>query len=71
MGAWAATAPLARAISANAILVVKGERKKVQHLEGGIVSNLYVSEGDIVKEGQILVSLDPLQANANVARYYN
>lgn len=71
LGAWAATAPLARAISANAILVVKGERKKVQHLEGGIVSNLYISEGHIVKEGQLLLSLDPLQANANVARYYN
>lgn len=71
LGAWAATAPLARAISAAAVLVVKGERKKVQHLEGGIVSNLYISEGDLVKEGQILLSLDPLQANANVARYYN
>ena len=71
LGAWAATAPLARAISAAAVLVVKGERKKVQHLEGGIVSNLYISEGDLVKEGQILLSLDPLQANANVERYYN
>ena len=37
LGAWAATAPLAWAISAPAVLVVKGERKKVQHLEGGIV----------------------------------
>ena len=71
LGAWAATAPLARAISASAVLVVKGERKKVQHLEGGIVSNLYISEGDLVKEGQTLLSLDPLQANANVERYYN
>lgn len=71
LGAWAATAPLARAISAAAVLVVKGERKKVQHLEGGIVSNLFISEGDLVKEGQILLSLDPLQANANVERYYN
>ena len=71
LGAWAATAPLARAISAPAVLVVKGERKKVQHLEGGIVSNLFISEGDLVKEGQILLSLDPLQANANVERYYN
>ena len=71
LGAWAATAPLARAISAGAVLVVKGERKKVQHLEGGIVSNLYIREGDLVKEGQILLSLDPLQANANVERHYN
>ena len=71
LGVWAATAPLARAISASALLVVKGDRKKIQHLEGGIVSSIYVDEGEFVKEGQTLLSLDSLQAKANLARHYN
>jgi hypothetical protein len=35
VGLWSATAPLARAIYASAVLVVKGEPKKIQHCEGG------------------------------------
>jgi HlyD family secretion protein/epimerase transport system membrane fusion protein len=69
LGAWSATAPLARAISATATLTVKGERKKVQHFEGGIVGSLHVTEGQTVQEGDLLVALDPLQANASVARH--
>ncbi len=44
LGLWAAIAPLAKAVSAPALLVVKGETKKVQHLEGGIVAELLVEE---------------------------
>jgi HlyD family secretion protein/epimerase transport system membrane fusion protein len=67
-GVWAALAPLAEAIPAAAVLSVKGERKKVQHFEGGIVVSLHVSEGEMVEEGQLLLRLDPLQANATLSR---
>ena len=69
LGIWAATAPLARAIHAAAILVVKGERKKIQHFEGGIVAGVSVSEGDYVEKGQLLIQLDPIQAKAGLARF--
>jgi HlyD family secretion protein/epimerase transport system membrane fusion protein len=69
LGAWSATAPLARAIHASAILVVKGERKKIQHFEGGIVAGVSVSEGEYVEKGQLLIKLDPIQAKAGLARF--
>ena len=69
LGVWSATAPLARAVSAAANLSLKGERKIIQHFEGGIVGSLNVLEGEIVKKGQLLISLNPLQAAANVARH--
>ncbi len=71
LGLWAAIAPLAKAVSAPALLVVKGETKKIQHLEGGIVSELLVEEGEAVKKGQLLVRLDPVKAGATVSRFDN
>ncbi|MHC5308252.1 HlyD family efflux transporter periplasmic adaptor subunit [Bartonella sp. LJL80] len=38
----------------------------IQNLEGGILAELDVREGDIVEEGQKLASLDPAKARANV-----
>ena len=58
LGGWASIAPLAKAVSAPAVLVVRGERKKIQHLEGGIVNNVHVEEGQTVKKGQLLASLN-------------
>ena len=69
LGIWSATAPLARAVPAMATLSLKGERKTIQHFEGGIVGSLHVAEGQTVEKGQLLISLDPLKASANVARH--
>ena len=69
LGIWSATAPLARAVPAMATLSLKGERKTIQHFEGGIVGSLHVVEGQPVEKGQLLISLDPLKASANVARH--
>src|SRR5215203_3997600 len=48
IGSWAATAPLHGAIVGNAIIKVDGNRKSVQHLDGGIVKELCIKEGDNV-----------------------
>ncbi len=69
LGAWSATAPLARAVASYATLTVEGERKQIQHFEGGIVEALGVTEGQLVKKGDLLMSLNPLQASASVARH--
>jgi HlyD family secretion protein len=65
-GSWAALAPLDGAITGTGQLEVRGNRKTVQHREGGIVASLMVQEGDTVKQGQILIRLDDTQILANL-----
>jgi HlyD family type I secretion membrane fusion protein len=64
IGAWAATAPLNGAVIGNAVVKVDGNRKSVQHLDGGIVKELRVREGDKVNAGDVLIVLDETQAQA-------
>jgi HlyD family type I secretion membrane fusion protein len=64
IGTWAVTAPLNGAVVANAVVKVDGNRKSVQHLDGGIVKELHVREGDRVVEGDLLIVLDETQARA-------
>ena len=64
IGAWAATAPLNGAVVGNAVVKVEGNRKSVQHLDGGIVKELRVKEGDKVNAGDVLIVLDETQARA-------
>lgn len=64
LGTWAVTAPLNGAVVANAVIKVDGNRKSVQHLDGGIVKELHVREGDKVLAGDLLIVLDETQARA-------
>ena len=66
LGAWAAIARLDAAAIAPAVIKVDGNRKSVQHLEGGIIKQLNVKEGDQVEAGQTLIVLDDVQARAAV-----
>jgi HlyD family secretion protein len=63
-GGWALLARLNSAASAPGIVVVDSHRKTVQHLEGGILRELLVREGELVKSGQPLALLDTTQAEA-------
>ena len=63
-GAWAVTAPLNGAVVANGFVKVEGNRKSIQHLDGGIVKELNVKEGDRVNAGDVLIVLDDTQARA-------
>ncbi len=64
LGTWAALAPLDSAAIAPGIVIVQSNRKTVQHLEGGIVAEILVKEGDHVEAGQVLVRLDDTRARA-------
>src|SRR5690349_21919224 len=64
-GTWSVLAPLNGAVVAPAVVKVEGNRKNVQHLDGGIVKQLNVKEGDHVKAGNVLVVLDDTAARAN------
>lgn len=67
IGGWAATAPLAGAVVAPAIVGPESHRKTVQHLEGGIVRELAVSEGSRVEAGAVLARLDRVRDGAEVS----
>lgn len=55
---WSALTPIDEiSIGAGQIIPVQLV-KSVQHLEGGIIRDIYVKEGDFVKENQILIHLD-------------
>jgi epimerase transport system membrane fusion protein len=66
LGTWAAIAPLASAAHAPGKVRVEGNRKTIQHLEGGIVKTLTVRDGDYVKQGQVLMTLEDTQARAQL-----
>lgn len=65
-GFWAASAPMNSAIVGSGVFVVTSNRQKVQHREGGIVSEILARDGDHVLEGQTLVRLSP---NLPLAEY--
>ena len=61
---WAGFAPLDAGVPAEATVQVAGNRKSVQHLEGGTVEQILVKEGDKVQAGQVLVRLNRTRALA-------
>ena len=66
-GLWASLAHIDGASVAPGVVVVESSRKTIQHLEGGIVNQIHVREGEIVSANQPLVSLDTTQTQAQVA----
>jgi HlyD family secretion protein len=67
LGGWASTAEISGALIAPGQIVVESSVKKVQHPTGGVVGQLLAHDGDIVKEGQVLVRLDDTVTKANLA----
>ncbi|TIT51911.1 MAG: biotin/lipoyl-binding protein, partial [Mesorhizobium sp.] len=70
-GGWAALAPLDSAAVTTGVVKVDGDRKLIQHLEGGIIAELDAVNGDIVKRGKVLIRLDNTQAKAQLDSIQN
>ena len=62
---WAALAPLDEGVPTPGMVTIDTKRKAIQHLTGGIVKEVLVREGDVVKEGQVLMRLDEALSKAN------
>src|SRR6202165_1523948 len=69
-GVWGNIAPIAGAVVASGVFVATGQNKIIQHLEGGVIREIYVREGDVVEPGQILVELDDTAARAELQRLF-
>jgi protease secretion system membrane fusion protein len=62
---WAGLAPLDEGVPTAGVVSIDTKRKQVQHLSGGIVKEVLVREGDVVKQGQVLMRLDEAVTKAN------
>ncbi len=70
-GGWAALAPLSSAAIASGVVSPEGSTRTVQHLEGGIIREIRVREGDVVEKGDVLMVLEDVQAQAEVGALSN
>ncbi|MFT6309071.1 MAG: HlyD family type I secretion membrane fusion protein [Candidatus Azotimanducaceae bacterium] len=65
-GGWAAVAKLDSGVVAPATISLEGNRRVIQHFEGGIVEEIFVTEASNVNEGDILVRLQNIEALSNL-----
>jgi HlyD family type I secretion membrane fusion protein len=62
--AWTMFATLESAAIAPGSVIVAGNRRVIQHLEGGIVQKIYVRDGSHVKKNQLLIKLQDTMVKA-------
>jgi epimerase transport system membrane fusion protein len=74
-GFWLGCAPLESAALAPGVVQVQGKRKSIEHLEGGIIAEILVKNGDAVLEMEPLLRLDATRDRAELqiltGRLYN
>ena len=64
--AWAFLAPIDAGVSVQGTVIVMGNRKAVQHPSGGVVEEINVTEGAEVKQGDVLLRVNPLKTEADL-----
>ena len=65
---WAFFAPIDQGVTTSGQVVVSGYRKAIQHPTGGVVREILVNEGDTVKKDQVLIRVNPLNAQATLSK---
>ncbi len=68
-GLWSVLAPIDSAAIASGQVALDSNKKTIQHLEGGIIETILVTEGMSVKKGQPLIRLDDTAAKARMDLY--
>jgi protease secretion system membrane fusion protein len=64
--AWALFAPIDAGVTVQGTVSVLGNRKTVQHPTGGVVEEINVNEGAEVKQGDVLLRVNPLKSEAEM-----
>ncbi|MDM5178171.1 HlyD family type I secretion periplasmic adaptor subunit [Massilia sp. CCM 8695] len=62
---WASLAPLDRGVPLSGTVATETSRKAVQHQAGGLIEDILVKDGDVVKAGQVLVRMNPTVARSS------
>jgi len=65
---WANFTTVKETANAFGEVVPNGPKQIVQSIEGGSIRKVYVKNGDVVKEGQTLLTLSPTSINAELAQ---
>ena len=65
-GVWSATAPIEGAAVAPGRVTARSYSKVVQHLEGGIIKNIYVENGANVDLGDPILEIDSTQPRSQL-----
>ena len=63
---WAGITQVDQVASATGQVVPVGSIQAVQHLEGGIVQQIHVRDGDVVQKGDQLIQLSPVDVQAEL-----
>ena len=71
VGGWLYAASIEGAVIASGSVSVLGKPKTIQHLDGGIVAQINVENGDFVNAGDVLVKLDDRLLKSNLDIYKN
>jgi epimerase transport system membrane fusion protein len=66
LGLWSVYAPLESAAVGPGVVVLENYRIAVDHLEGGIVREVHAREGQLVVKGEVLLTLQDVQARAQL-----
>lgn len=61
---WAAFAPLDEGVPSQGMVSIATKRKVVENLRGGRIEKVYVKEGQMVKDGDVLMKLESQTAKA-------
>jgi HlyD family secretion protein len=67
LGTWSIYAPLESAAMGPGFVEAETNRKTIQHLEGGIVGEILVKDGNLVRAGQTLIRLDDTKPRTTLA----
>lgn len=62
---WASLARVEEITQGEAKVISRSREQVIQSLEGGILAEMSVREGDVVESGQVLLKIDPTRANAS------
>ncbi|RCK19211.1 HlyD family type I secretion periplasmic adaptor subunit [Thalassospira lucentensis] len=66
--AWAATTQIKETAITFGQVMPTGAVNKIQHLEGGIIDQIMIRDGDLVEKGQVLIRLKPESAQAELSQ---
>jgi len=71
VGCWLWLASIEGAVVASGAVGVIGKPKTIQHLDGGVVAEIRVDNGDMVEKGALLIRLDETVLRSNLDIYKN